>query len=202
MSSHPYLLDKINRKLVPVIPKEPDIHDYGEYVSEKGMMVWKWNSPTSDRDNAEALRKWKQQIASLPSPIPISESWNIDNEPEGKEYFEGKDFEIKQLPYWTHHPTYGYGCDNCCNGDRCEDDCKRVSRKKCPNCKGKGWFSDPNIAYPIQPPQESQEDYDFLQQVLRVGLLGYELSERQIENMTEKQSEALTQHFTIQRKNP
>lgn len=42
---------------------------------------------------------------------------------------------------WTYHSTYGYGCSECCNGDRCDKDCDAVySRKDCPHCKGRGWI--------------------------------------------------------------
>ena len=46
---------------------------------------------------------------------------------------------------WTYHPLYGYGCDECCTGDRCDDDCKRLDRNKCPHCKGKGWIKEEDI---------------------------------------------------------
>lgn len=35
----------------------------------------------------------------------------------------------------------GYGCTECCNGDRCDEDCTaryRGGRHKCPHCKTKG----------------------------------------------------------------
>lgn len=44
---------------------------------------------------------------------------------------------------WTDHPDYGYGCAECCNGDRCDEDCDAVykgRRKECPHCKGQGWI--------------------------------------------------------------
>lgn len=36
--------------------------------------------------------------------------------------------------------TWGDGqrCDECCNGDRC-DDPSHYSREHCPHCKGTGW---------------------------------------------------------------
>lgn len=36
--------------------------------------------------------------------------------------------------------TWGDGkrCDECCNGDRCDDPTHR-NRKFCPHCKGTGW---------------------------------------------------------------
>lgn len=48
---------------------------------------------------------------------------------------------------WTLHKLYGYGCAECCNGDRCDEDCNRKTtpyhgrRNECPHCKGKGWIS-------------------------------------------------------------
>lgn len=48
----------------------------------------------------------------------------------------GKVFEAYEL-----HPTRGYGCDMCCNGDRC-DNPKHRHRSECPYCKGKGWIPE------------------------------------------------------------
>lgn len=50
---------------------------------------------------------------------------------------------------WTHHPTYGYGCAECCTGDRCDEDCTakyRGDRANCPHCNGKGWLKDDEAA--------------------------------------------------------
>ncbi len=36
-----------------------------------------------------------------------------------------------------------YGCAECCNGDRCDEDCDakyKGRRSQCPHCKGKGWI--------------------------------------------------------------
>jgi len=42
---------------------------------------------------------------------------------------------------WTYHPTYGYGCAECCNGDRCDEDCdSKYRRPNCPHCGGRGWI--------------------------------------------------------------
>ena len=42
---------------------------------------------------------------------------------------------------WTYKPTIGYGCAECCNGDRCDEDCTaRYRRPNCPHCKGRGWI--------------------------------------------------------------
>jgi hypothetical protein len=44
---------------------------------------------------------------------------------------------------WTYKPEYGYGCAECCNGDRCDDDCTaKYRRPNCPHCKGKGWIKE------------------------------------------------------------
>ena len=45
---------------------------------------------------------------------------------------------------WTYHNNYGYGCAECCTGDRCDDDCDakyKGRRDICPHCKGEGWIS-------------------------------------------------------------
>lgn len=45
--------------------------------------------------------------------------------------------------YWTFSEKHGYGCAECCNGDRCDEDCTAVykgRRKECPHCKGHGWI--------------------------------------------------------------
>ncbi len=45
---------------------------------------------------------------------------------------------------WTFNETRKqYGCSECCNGDRCDEDCTakyKGDRKNCPHCKGKGWI--------------------------------------------------------------
>lgn len=49
---------------------------------------------------------------------------------------------------WTLNPSYGYGCSECCNGDRCDEDCKapyKGRRKECPHCKGKGWIKKEDV---------------------------------------------------------
>lgn len=36
---------------------------------------------------------------------------------------------------------YGYGCSECCYGDRCDEDCTALYyRPNCPHCKGRGWI--------------------------------------------------------------
>lgn len=48
--------------------------------------------------------------------------------------------------YWTYHPTYGYGCAECCNRDRCDEDCTaKYYRPECPHCKGKGWIKTEDL---------------------------------------------------------
>ena len=37
----------------------------------------------------------------------------------------------------------GYGCAECCIGDRCDSTCDakyKGRRNECPHCKGKGWI--------------------------------------------------------------
>lgn len=45
---------------------------------------------------------------------------------------------------WTFSESKkSYGCDECCNGDRCDEDCTakyKGRRKECPHCKGNGWI--------------------------------------------------------------
>ncbi len=44
---------------------------------------------------------------------------------------------------WCHHKERGHGCAECCNGDRCDEDCNAVykgKRHEYPHCKGKGWI--------------------------------------------------------------
>ena len=44
---------------------------------------------------------------------------------------------------WTYKQEHGYGCAECCNGDRCEDDCTaKYRRPTCPHCKGRGWIKE------------------------------------------------------------
>lgn len=48
---------------------------------------------------------------------------------------------------WTSNET-GYGCAECCNGDRCDEDCDaryKGRRSECPHCKGKGWINIKDI---------------------------------------------------------
>lgn len=48
---------------------------------------------------------------------------------------------------WTFNAQrQEYGCAECCNGDRCDEDCNSKTtpyhgnRKNCPHCKGRGWI--------------------------------------------------------------
>lgn len=72
---------------------------------------------------------------------------------------------------WTLHKDYGYGCSECCNGDRCDDDCvakyKRQD-KNCPHCQGKGWIKQSDVTLVIGKvatvkftPAEKEEKPDF-----------------------------------------
>ena len=43
---------------------------------------------------------------------------------------------------------HAYGCAECCNGDRCDDDCiapYKGRRNECPHCKGKGWIPKEDV---------------------------------------------------------
>lgn len=47
---------------------------------------------------------------------------------------------------WTNQETFGYGCAECCNGDRCDSDCtSKYKRRDCPHCKGKGWINKEDV---------------------------------------------------------
>jgi hypothetical protein len=53
---------------------------------------------------------------------------------------------------WTYHPIYGYGCNECCDGDRCDEDCTakyKGRRNECPHCKGRGWIRKENVTMNI-----------------------------------------------------
>lgn len=48
---------------------------------------------------------------------------------------------------WGRHEG-GYYCAECCNGDRCDEDCTAVyrgRRKDCPHCKGNGHFRESEV---------------------------------------------------------
>jgi len=45
------------------------------------------------------------------------------------------------IKVWTYIVDSGYGCDNCCNGDRCEDR-THIAREDCTHCQGMGWILD------------------------------------------------------------
>lgn len=50
--------------------------------------------------------------------------------------------------YWTFHEDRGYGCMECCTGDRCDEDCDapyKGNRKNCPHCRGKGWIKTEDL---------------------------------------------------------
>lgn len=54
---------------------------------------------------------------------------------------------------WTKRDDYGFGCSECCAGDRCDEDCDapyKGRRRDCPHCKGKGWIpiNDAEIIIP------------------------------------------------------
>lgn len=52
---------------------------------------------------------------------------------------------------WDFSATRGYGCAECCTGDRCDEDCTRETtpykgnRKNCPHCKGLGWIPESEV---------------------------------------------------------
>ncbi len=53
---------------------------------------------------------------------------------------------------WTYRGnTQEYGCAECCNGDRCDEDCDakyRGRRSECPHCKGKGFIPKADVTAP------------------------------------------------------
>ena len=53
---------------------------------------------------------------------------------------------------FTKHPKYGYGCAECCNGDRCDGDCdSKYERSKCPHCKSRGWIPEELVTIKPNP---------------------------------------------------
>lgn len=98
----------------------------------------------------------EQHLASL-TTYPAS---GFGKEHEGRELIEGKDFRLKQAETWGVYKDE-YGCAMCCNGDRCDEDCKagyKGRRKDCPYCKGTGFFKHiPSIAVPLEDKQSSQK---------------------------------------------
>jgi len=47
-----------------------------------------------------------------------------------------------------------YGCAECCNGDRCDEDCTakyKGDRKNCPHCKGKGFIPESALDKSVSP---------------------------------------------------
>lgn len=74
---------------------------------------------------------------------------------DGKELVMGKNFELKELrgeemPKDFKYSNDKYWCDECCNGDRCDDN-THLNRKYCPYCKGTGTRNFNSIAVPISP---------------------------------------------------
>lgn len=51
---------------------------------------------------------------------------------------------------WIKHEIYGFGCGECCTGDRCDENCKvkfKGRRKECVHCKGTGWIPLKDVTY-------------------------------------------------------
>lgn len=114
-------------------------------------------------------------LASMPT-IPRGDNgvWSI-----GDVKIEGVDFEVVDkiddhnlieayglvTRYWTHERGK-YGCSECCNGDRCDEDCiakYKGNRKNCPHCKGKGWIPETDakqisVAIPKQQPEKEESE--------------------------------------------
>jgi hypothetical protein len=157
----------------------------------------------------EDLEAYDSHIASLRT-IPCDESCRgvfI----HGCEYEEGKDYEVKGSATWTYHPTYGYGCAECCNGDRCDEDCTaKYRRPNCPYCKGKGWFKEkPFFAYPIgkdvltvplSPPVQEDELWDEVLLKLHIAAREYHADHPGLPNHRpwhEAIVAELTKHFIL-----
>lgn len=82
-------------------------------------------------------------LCECPEPHPLPES--VEDHPVKIEGEKGGVLEAYGLKtrYWGHNVNYGFGCAECCNGDRCDEDCTAVykgRRKDCPHCKGEGWI--------------------------------------------------------------
>jgi hypothetical protein len=76
----------------------------------------------------------------------------IENKHYREDYHEYKIINAFGLKTRVHcyDSKYGYGCAECCNGDRCDEDCYKTTpyhgrRKVCPHCKGKGWINIKDI---------------------------------------------------------
>lgn len=108
------------------------------------------------KDKAAAYNAWlSARIPTAPNTV-----W------EDREYEEGRDFELKEGRTYCYSEKWGYGCSECCNGDRCDGDCDATySRSNCPFCKGTGWIKEKAfLAYPL-PVVEEKEIGDLQAQV-------------------------------------
>lgn len=87
-------------------------------------------------DNKKAVVMLNEIIANTNPPKKAS---NMDNE-----IIKVNGLETRT---WIYKDNWGYGCAECCNGDRCDDECTaKYRRPNCPHCKGKGWIDPMNIS--------------------------------------------------------
>lgn len=112
------------------------------------------------------LEIYKEHIDSLRKvPCRPGDIWQ-----EGVVYEEGKNYELKEARTYTHHPAYGYGCAECCNGDRCDEDCDATYRRpNCPYCKGSGWYKEKPYyvaAINTPPPQSEGELWKDVREII------------------------------------
>jgi hypothetical protein len=93
---------------------------------------------------------WDRYLRTLP-PIEIE---GPDIKPGT--WYRKDQWEVGRT--WTYNEKNGYGCAECCNGDRCDEDCTakyKGRRKDCPFCKGKGWLKT-LVAIPVIPQRPVQ----------------------------------------------
>ena len=75
--------------------------------------------------------------------ILSGKSWKHITPANFDEYMSNRIVYTNGIPtrVWTYNDEYGYGCAECCNGDRCEEDCTaKFKRPNCPHCGGTGWI--------------------------------------------------------------
>lgn len=114
--------------------------------------AWEIINPCVNKDRL--IKPFQEHCLSLPRiAIQGKHNWEVWQEVE-----LDKDFELKPARTWTER-NGEYGCAECCNRDRCDEDCDATYyRPNCPYCKGKGWFKEiPVIAIPIQPTPEREK---------------------------------------------
>lgn len=145
-------------------------------------------------DAEEWRQKWvayREHIASL-RHLNTQEGHSFE---AGIEYVEGKDYAVKEVRTWGNHPAYGWGCAECCNGDRCNEDCMAVySRKNCPYCKGSGWHKEkPFFAIPIQ----KEDDRDYMEACVFTALAGTSLNDSERSMVAQTVIDFLLEKFAI-----